>query len=163
MSFKSSLLIPLIRFTTVLAFPTQPRLEDIQCRCLSFSLNSQPILCNYLEPHVLDWQTASNLASRSDLKIHFISELTVTRVLSIPRPLPSSILQSLSEEGSEPSLDPTEMVQNENKIICRLSDGAKHISSQDQSVEPGHYVGVVLGVFMLLLLLYVVGEYLWTR
>jgi hypothetical protein len=164
MSFKSSLLIPLISLTGVLAIPTQHRLEDIQCRCLSFSPSSQPILCNYLEPHVLDWQTASRLASESDLKIHFSSELTVTQVLSIPSPLPSNILQSLSEEVGEPSLDPTEMVQNENKIICGLSDGAKHISNQDQSAEPDvHYLGVVLGVFMLLLMFYVVGEYLWTR
>jgi hypothetical protein len=104
MSFKSSLLIPLINLTGVLAIPTQHRLEDIQCRCLSFSPSSQPMLCNYLEPHVLDWQTASKLASESDLKIHFSSELTVTQVLSIPSPLPSSTLQSLSEEVGEPFL-----------------------------------------------------------
>jgi hypothetical protein len=117
-----------------------------------------------LEPHILDWQTASKLASESDLKIHFTSELTVTQVPPTPNPLPTSMLHRLGEEDAEPSLDPTEMIQNENKIICGLSDGTKHISSQDQSLEPGvHYVGVVLGVFMLLLMTYVVGEYIWTR
>jgi hypothetical protein len=148
---------------TALAIPTQHRLEDVQCRCLSFSSTAKPTLCNYLEPHVIDWQTAYKLASESDLKIHFTSELTVT-VLAIPRPVPSSVLRSLSEEDTEPLLDPTEMLQNEDKIICGLSDTSKHVEHHEQSMEQEtHYAGAVLGFFMLLLIIYVAVEYIWTR
>jgi hypothetical protein len=158
-----NLFLPLTCLTTALAIPTRHRLEDIQCRCLSFSSAAKPILCNYLEPHVLDWQTAYNLASESDLKIHFSSELTVTQILLIPRPLPSSVLQILGEEDAEPLIDPSEMLQNENKIICGLSDTAKHVEHHQQSVEQEtHDVGAVLGGFMLLLMIYVAIEYIWT-
>jgi hypothetical protein len=160
----TNLLLQLISLTTTIAAPTRNRLEDIQCRCLSSSDAAKPILCNYLEPHVLDWQTAYKLASESDLKIHFTSELTVARVLSIPRSLPSSVLRSLGEEDTEALLDPTGMLQNENKIICGLSDTAKHIGHYDESIEQEpHYVGTVLGTFMLLLIVYVALEYIWTR
>ena len=160
----TSLLLQLTSLTTALAVPTQNRLEDIQCRCLSFSATAKPTLCNYLEPHVLDWQTAYRLASESDLKIHFTSEHTGAQVLSIPRPLSSTVLQSFGEENTEALIDPTEMLQNENKIICGLSDTAKHTEHYEESIEQEpHYVGTVLGTFMLLLIIYVALEYIWTR
>jgi hypothetical protein len=87
----------------------------------------------------------------------------MTKVLSIPKPLPSSVLKSLDEDGALP-LDPTEMIPNENKIVCGLNDIPKLLVGHEDGAEPQlHYVGAVLGIFMMLLILFVIGEYIWTR
>lgn len=59
-----------------------------------------------------------------------------------------------------------ESTMTENKIICGLGDEVKHMGAYDTGleIEPElHYVGAVVGAFMLFLILYVLGDYLWTR
>jgi hypothetical protein len=86
----------------------------------------------------------------------------MTKVLAIPKPLPTSILQSV-HEGQALPLDPADKVRNENKIICGFGDEVQHMGLHDDNLEVEvHYVGTVLGLFMLLLICYLVGEYFWT-
>ena len=161
---KSNLLLFLTSLTSVLAAPTkQLRLEDLQCRCLTFSTSAAPTLCSYQELLTLDWDTAHSLATVNNLKMQFASRQAMTKVLTIAKPLPSSILQSI-HEGQALPLDPAEKVQNENKIVCGFGDEVQHVGIRDKSVEVEvHYVGTVLGLFMLLLICYLVGEYLWIK
>ncbi|KAL6712419.1 hypothetical protein ACN47E_000296 [Coniothyrium glycines] len=164
---KSSLFIAATCFMAVLAAPLQSehRIEDIQCRCLSFSTSAKPTLCTYLESHGIDWHTAYSLASENELKIQFASMATITKVLSIPKPLPSSILRSLSEGEAQP-LESAALMQSENKIICGLGDEVKHMDSIHslKGVEPElHHIGMVVGGLTLLLIFYVAGVHLYNR
>lgn len=164
---KSSLLVSILGLTAVLAAPMdhsiEHRLEDIQCRCLSFSTSAKPTLCTFLESHGLDWHTAYSLAHENDMKIEFASKTTISKVLAIPKPLPSSVLQSLSH-GEVAPLSSTDLIKSQNKIVCGLGDEVKHMGSHDNNLDPEcHYVGVVVAGFMLFLIAYMVGEYGWTR
>lgn len=164
---KASLLLSLLSLTTVLAAPMEVpvdhRLEDIQCRSLSFSTNAKPTVCTYLESHGLDWNTAYSLASDYDLKIQFASQSTISKVLSIPKSLPRSMLQSLSNGAARPP-NPTDLIKSQNKIVCGLGDGVKRMGSDDSNLGPEyHCVSVVVTAFMLFLILYLVGLYVWTR
>ncbi|KAF1831821.1 hypothetical protein BDW02DRAFT_600462 [Decorospora gaudefroyi] len=165
--FSTSTLLTLMSLTCTFAIPLERRLEDIQCRCLSTSTNTKSMFCTYLEPHVLDWQAAYKLAAQNDLEIQFASE-AITGVLLKPRLLPTGILQRLSEaEATLPSNHQTEMPQTEtNKIVCELGDTVRYgngpATSHPKAGEE-HYVSAVLGTLMLLLILYVVGQYVWNR
>jgi hypothetical protein len=116
-----------------------------------------------MESHNLDWHTASSLASDFDLKIQFASQDTITKVLAINRPLPSSVLQSISA-GQVAPVDQKDLLQRENKIVCGFGDEVKHLGSHDRSLEPEcHYIGYMGAAFMLLLALYILAEYIWSR
>jgi hypothetical protein len=164
---KTGLVVPLLSLTTILAAPVEQeyRLEDIQCRCLSFSTSAKPTLCTYLESHGIDWHTAYSLASDNDLKIRFASKTTISKVLSISKPLPSSVMQSLNEGETQP-LESTALMQSENKIICGLGDEVKHMGDHDhlKGMEPElHYVGMAVGALMMLVIIYVAGVHLLNR
>ncbi|KAH7078515.1 hypothetical protein FB567DRAFT_137441 [Paraphoma chrysanthemicola] len=159
----SNFLLALLSATATLAAPMDTRLEDIQCRCLSYSTDAKPTLCTYMESHNLDWHTASSLASDYDLKIQFASENTITRVLAINRPLPSSVLQSVSVGQVEP-VEFSDSVQRENRIVCGLGDEVKHMGNHDRTLEPEcHYIGYMGAAFMSLIVLYLLAEYIWSR
>ncbi|KAH9868518.1 hypothetical protein J1614_007590 [Plenodomus biglobosus] len=157
--------------TTVLAAPTRDakevRIEDVQCRCLSFSTSAKPSPCTYLESHNLDWHTAYTYASDNDLKLEFASEETITTVLAIPKPLPSSILLSIKrnkEQQSQQQQNPQTTIKNTNKIICGLDHEVNHLSSDITFSEPElHYVSAVIASFTLFLIIWIAAEYLWTR
>lgn len=149
--------------TSALSAAMDPRLEDIQCRCLSITTSAKPTLCTYLESHALDWHVAYSLASDYDLKIQFASEETITKVLSISKPLPTSVLESLSN-GAVLPLESTDLVQSENRIVCGLGDEVKHMGSYDSNSGPEcHHAGVVVGGLMVGVIIYLVGQYAWTR
>ncbi|KAF1945111.1 hypothetical protein EJ02DRAFT_339688 [Clathrospora elynae] len=159
----SVLVLSLMGLATILAAPMQYRLEDIQCRCISFSTSAKPTLCTYLESHGLDWQTAYTLATENGLRIQFASQTTISKFLSISKPLPSSVLRSLGQGEALP-LTSTELMQSQNKMVCGLGDEVKYMSSRETSLEPElHCVGIFIASFMILLVFYVVGEYVWTR
>lgn len=164
MFFTNTILLS-IGFTSVLAAPMRyTRLEDLQCRCLTFSTSAAPTLCTYQELLTLDWETAYSLASANRLKIQFASEKTTTKVLSLPRPVPTTILETLQEGEARP-LDPSKKVQHENRIICGFGGEVEHVNGRpSKSLTPEiHYVGTVLGLFMLLMIIYLIGEYVWTE
>jgi len=111
----------------------------------------------------LDWDNAYSLATANDLKIQFASEAAVHQVLSIPRHLPTSVLQTVQEGEARP-LDPSNKIQNENRIICGFGDEIERVGSDDRDLVPEiHYIGAVLGIFMLLLIVYLIAEYIWMR
>jgi len=159
----STMFIALLSAFTTLAAPIDYRLEDIQCRCLSFTTDAKPTVCTYMGAHQLDWNTANSLASDYDLKINFASQSTITKVLSIHRPLPSSVLQSISE-GEVMSVDSKDLMQKENKIVCGFGDEVRQMGDEDRSLEPEcHFVGYVGAAFMALIVFYVLAEYVWSR
>jgi hypothetical protein len=113
--------------------------------------------------HRLDWDTANTLASDYDLKINFASQSTITKVLFIRKPLPSSMLQSISE-GEVLPIDARDLVQTENKIVCGFGEELRHLGESEGGLETEcHFVGWVMGAFMVLLALYVLAEYVWSR
>ncbi|EOA81629.1 uncharacterized protein SETTUDRAFT_99171 [Exserohilum turcica Et28A] len=149
-------------FTSVCAIPTkQPELDDIQCRCLTFSTSAAPTHCIYQELLTLDWDTAYSLALANDLKIQFASDKTISKVLSIPRPLPTSVLEAV-QEGETLPLDPSKKLRSENRLICGFGDEVEHVGDGRGLKPEIHYVGTVLGLFMLLFIIYLIGEYIWT-
>jgi len=161
---RSAFVFAFMGLTSAIATPTTSlSLEDIQCRCLSYSTSAAPMLCTYQELISLDWDTAYLLATTNDLKIQFASEAAVHQVLSIPRHLPTSVLQTVQEGEARP-LDPSNRVQNENRIICGFGDEVEGVDSNDRNLVPEiHYVGAILGIFMLLLIMYLIAEYVWIR
>ncbi|RMZ72943.1 hypothetical protein GMOD_00009728 [Pyrenophora seminiperda CCB06] len=161
---RNTLIFAVMGLTSAIATPTKSlRFEDIECRCLSFSTSAAPTLCTYQEGVSLDWNTAYSLATNNDLKIQFASKAAVHQVLSIPMHLPTSVLQ-IVQEGEARPLDPSNHIQNENRIICGFGNEAERVGSDDRDLIPEiHYIGAVLGIFMLLLILYLIAEYIWMR
>jgi hypothetical protein len=163
------LTLGLLLISTSRAHPTDhhhnPRLEDLQCRCLSISTEStKPTLCTYMEAiHHLDFYTASTFASEHNLKLHFASQDTVTKVLAVNRPLPTEVLESLSDV---PEVE-LAWVQSEMRIVCgfdgevermgRIDDGA-----DDVEIESG-LVGAVVAGCMGLVGVYMFVAWLWAR
>ncbi len=162
----TGLVLSLLGFAaTVSATPMNHRVEDIQCRCLSFSTTAaKPTLCSYLDFRGLDWQSAYSLASEHNLKIQFTSQDTISKVLAIPKPLPSSVLASLGRGEALPAPSTARTTKTENKIVCGLGDEVKHIGNVHNDILPGdHYVGLIAAVLMLSIIFYVVGEYICRR
>ena len=62
-------------------------------------------------------------------------------------------------------MDPEDLMHRENQIVCGFGNEVKHMGSHDRSLEPEecHFVGYVVGAFMLLLTLYFAAEYIWSR
>lgn len=150
-------------FGSTLAAPMDHRLEDIQCRCLSFSTDAKPTLCTYMESHAFDFHTANSLASNYDLKVQFASESTIDKVLSIHRPLPSEVLQSISE-GKVANVEPSSLLQRENKIVCGFGDEVKRLGSHDLTFDPEcHFIGYIVGGMTLFTLIYVLIASAWAR
>jgi hypothetical protein len=166
MATASSILMALLLLTsTSFAHPTHhtPRLEDLQCRCLSLTTDStKPTLCTYMEAmHRLDFYTASAFASEHNLKLHLASQDTVTKVLEINRPLPTEVLESISEvpevEGA--------WVQSEMRIVCGFGGEVERMGREEGDevdVEEG-IVGVVVMGCMVLVGVYVFIAWAWAR
>jgi hypothetical protein len=158
----SSLLV-LLGTTIAMAAPMDHRLEEIQCRCLTYSTDTRPTPCTYMESQRLDWQTANTLASDYNLKIQFASQDTISNILAIHRPLPSSVLETV-DRGEVMERAEEGLMQRENKIVCGFGDEVRSLGHQDRSMEPEcHFVGYVVGALMMLVALYIFAEYIWSR
>ncbi|EUC41253.1 hypothetical protein COCMIDRAFT_106653 [Bipolaris oryzae ATCC 44560] len=141
--------------------------SDLECRCLTFSTSAAPTHCPYQELLALDWDAALSLATANDLKLQFASDATIAKVLAIPTPVDPSILDAI-QQGKTLPLDPAEQVRSENRIICGFEDDVERVERcEDDGVgmmgaPEVHYVGTVVGLFMLFFVAYLVAEYLWT-
>ncbi|EUC38871.1 hypothetical protein COCCADRAFT_32225 [Bipolaris zeicola 26-R-13] len=139
--------------------------SDLQCRCLTFSTSAAPTHCPYQELLTLDWDAALSLATANDLKLQFASDATIAKVLAIPTPLDPSILDAV-HQGKTLPLDPAEQVRSENRMICGFEDDVERVERWEDGVgmmgAEVHYVGTVLGLFMVFFVAYLVAEYLWT-
>ncbi|USP82411.1 uncharacterized protein yc1106_09685 [Curvularia clavata] len=157
-------LILLLSVTCAFAAPAkQVNLDDIQCRCLTFSTSAAPTHCMYQELLTLDWETAHSLATANDLKIQFASDKAIAKILSIPKPLPTTVLDAI-HQGKTLPLDPSKEIRSENRLICGFGNDLEYVESQSAGIKPEiHYVGTVVGLFMLLFIVYLVAEYIWVR
>jgi hypothetical protein len=157
-------LITVISASTTLAALMDHRLEDIQCRCLSVSTDAKPTVCTYMEFQKLDWYTASSFASDHNLKLHFASQDTITKVLSINRPLPTSVLETIGE-ADVAEVNESGWMQSGNKIVCGFGDEVEHLGMDNKSLEPEdvHFVSYVVAGMMVLIGFYVFAAYVWAR
>jgi hypothetical protein len=116
-----------------------------------------------MESQRLDWHTANTLATDYDLKIEFASQDTISNILSIHRPLPSSVLRAISEAETMP-IHEEDLMQRKNKIVCGFGEEVRRLGRYDGSMEPEcHFVGYVVAALMVLVALYVGAEYVWSR
>ena len=161
---SNTALVLFLGLTSALAAPTKHvNLDDVQCRCLTFSTSAAPTHCMYQELLTLDWETAHALASANELKIQFASDKAIGKILSIPKPLPITVVDAI-HEGKTLPLDPSKEVRSENRFICGFGNDLEYVESQGAGLKPEiHYVGTVLGLFMLLFIIYLVADYSWTR
>jgi hypothetical protein len=143
--------------TTITATPMTTRLEDLQCRCVSFSTTAKPTLCTYMESYRLDMHTATSFARDHDLAIQFASPATVDRVLHIRKPLPSYVLRMLEEDGCD-----AEVRERENRIVCGFRDDVKEYEGREIG-EDEHFVGWFVGAFVGIVVLYLGAEWVWSR
>ncbi|KAH3972551.1 hypothetical protein HBI56_002900 [Parastagonospora nodorum] len=158
----SNILLALLGASTTLAAPMDHRLEDIQCRCLSFSTDAKPTPCTYMESQRMDWHTANSLAEDYELEIQFASQHTISNILSIRRPLPDSILDAISEAEVMP-VQEEDLMQRRNKIVCGFDEEVKHLGSH-RGMEPEcHFVSYVVAALMALVAVYLLAEYVWSR
>jgi hypothetical protein len=158
----SNILLALLGASTTLAAPMDHRLEDIQCRCLSFSTDAKPTPCTYMESQRMDWHTANSLAEDYELEIQFASQHTISNILSIHRPLPDSILDAISEAEVMP-VQEEDLMQRRNKIVCGFGEEVKHLGSH-RGMEPEcHFVSYVVAALMALVAVYLLAEYVWSR
>jgi hypothetical protein len=158
-----NILLVLFSASITLAAPLDHRLEDIQCRCLSFSTDAKPTPCTYMESQRMDWQTANSLATDYDIEIQFASDKTISNILSIHRPLPSSVLRAVNEAEIMP-IHEDDLMQRKNKIVCGFGEEVQHLGSRDKTLEPEcHFIGYVVAALMAIVALYVLAEYIWSR
>jgi len=117
-----------------------------------------------MESHAFDFHTASSLASDYDLKVQFASADTVSSLLSIPRPLPSAVLQRISQSEVADQMDESSLVQREMRIVCGFRDEVRRIGTADQGFDPEcHIIGYLLGACMVVSLVYVLVARLFAR
>ena len=86
-------------------------------------------------------------------------------LLSIPKPLPLNLLQSMHEGGEVSPLDPSSGVTSENRVVCGFGGEVEDVSGRGRGgvEQEVHYVGTVLGLFMLGMMVWVAGEWVWMR
>jgi hypothetical protein len=120
-----------------------------------------------MDSHKLDWHTASSFAYEHNLKLHFASQDTVSKILSINRPLPSSVLLSIGESHALEAQESEWMVQSGNRIVCGFGDEVEDLSSGGEDggleAEEVHFVSHVLAGIMVLVGCYVLVEWAWKR
>ena len=149
MLFKFGHLVAALSLHTALAAPSmEHHLEDIQCRCLTFRANERPTSCNFLESKGFGWRSAQILASQYDIKVQFASKSTISKVLLIPAPVPSDVLQTASTVDAQSASKDVNMSQN--KIVCGFGQEVRHMSHHHREGEPDtHFVGQVIAWLML--------------
>ena len=156
--------------------PTRP-LSNLQCNCLTFSPLSDPTQCSIPNAQDIDWQGARALAAKRDLRIQFASESTITKILAVEEPLPTSVLLRMSDgEPVLPEEDGANDIQD--LIICGignevkrrfLGEGDDDDNDNDddvndiQPLESDAYVGEIIALLLVLVLAYAAAESAWRR
>lgn len=148
-------------FATPMTEHRKHRLEDIQCRCLTFRANERPSPCNFFDSKGFGWRSAQILASQYDIQVQFASKDTIAEVLSIPTPLPNDILQTVSNSDALSASSQSDT--SHNKIVCGFGKEVRRMSNHQELEEESHFVGQVIAWLMLLIIIYAAGEYVWIR
>lgn len=163
MLFGLGTFVVALSLQSAFAAPTiEKRLEDIQCRCLTFRANEKPTTCNFLESEGFGWRSAQILASQYDIKVQFASKDAVSKVLSATDPLPSDVLQTASSGDAQSASNEANI--SRNKIVCGFGKEVRRMTHRHRDSEPeSHFLGQVIAWLTLFIALYLVGEYVWTR
>jgi hypothetical protein len=138
------------------------RLEDIQCRCLTFRPNERPTSCNFLESKGFGWRSAYTLASQYDIQVQFASKSCISRVLSISTPLPNDLLHIVTLGDAQSASSETTVDVSQNKIVCGFDEEVRQLSHYQEYEATSHFAGQVIAWLMLLIIVYAAGEYIWT-
>lgn len=165
---KSSVLIAALAVGTVLAAPAserhvkEVRIEDLQCRCLTYRAHEGPWPCHFLESKGFGWRSGQMLVSQYDMSVQFASKSTIAKVLSIPAPLPNDVLETTRTGDAQSASVDANMSQN--KIVCGFGREVRHMTHQHRHDEPRtHLVGHAIAWLTLFMILYAAAEYVWTR
>lgn len=169
-------------YLTVLAVLSSPAmaapidtLSSIQCHCLTFYTYSPPATCTLPHSQNLSWNAAQSFASANKLDITFASQTAVARVLEVERPLPTSVLMSVygglargsrrSEVGSRVVCGSWDEVTK--KYVSEVQEvdaaGSSTTKGDLKSRKCDGLISEVVGMFVLFLVLYAVGEYVWAK
>lgn len=134
-------------------------LADLRCYCITFSLSLDPVSCALPLSKNLDWHSARSLASAQNLNLEFASSATLSRVLQVEAPLPTSALLQMNEVAPTAS---------GSKIVCGFGDEVerrwmKGFREHLNAHESDRYLSKVLAFWLLIIILYAAGEYVWIR
>jgi hypothetical protein len=132
--------------------PPPSSLSDLHCTCLHLSaLPSSP--CVSL-PHIpLTWPAAYSLATEHNIPLHFATHTTIERILKMPSPLPTSVLQVA---GRGPAVVALEGGRDE--IVCGFG-GRGEGSRSEEGADQGGFVSQVVAWLMVLIAVYMLGEW----
>ncbi|KAF1958597.1 hypothetical protein CC80DRAFT_15248 [Byssothecium circinans] len=142
-------------------------LASLQCSCLTFHAYAQPAACTMERSQNLSWPAAQSFASAHHLDITFVSPTTVSRVLEVEQPLPTSVLMSMYGSRGRARQE------TGSRIVCGAWDEVKRkylVESVERSKVVGGegrrcdgLVSEIVGILLLMLMVYAVGEYVWSR
>ncbi|PVI06577.1 hypothetical protein DM02DRAFT_623100 [Periconia macrospinosa] len=150
-------------------------LSSIQCHCLTFYTYSPPATCTLPHSQNLSWNAAQSFASANKLDITFASQAAVSRVLEVERPLPTSVLMSLYgglARGSGRSEVGSRVVCGSwDEVTKKYVTEVQEVDAAASSITKGDFksrkcdglISEVVGMLVLFLVLYAVGEYVWAR
>jgi hypothetical protein len=139
------------------------RLEDIQCRCLTFRSNERPTTCNFLESKGFGWRSAHTLASQYDIQVQLACKSSISKLLSISTPLPNDLLQIVTLGDAQSSSSEMEANASQNKIVCGFGKEVRQLVHCQDYEGTSHFAGQVIAWLMLLIIIYAAGEYIWTK
>jgi len=138
------------------------RLEDIQCRCLTFRSKERPTPCNFLESKGFGWRSAHTLASQYDIQVQLASKSSISEVLSVSTPLPNDLLQIVALGDAQSASSEMRAGASQNKIVCGFGKEVRQLSHCQEYESTSHFAGQVIAWLMLLIIVYAAGEYIWT-
>ena len=138
------------------------RLEDIQCRCLTFRSNERPTPCNFLESKGFGWRSAHTLASQYNIPVQLASKSSISEVLSVSTPLPNDLLQIVALGDAQSASSEMKADASQNKIVCGFDKEVRQLSHCQEYEGASHVAGQVIAWLMLLIIVYAAGEYIWT-
>ena len=136
-----------------------PSLSDLHCTCLHLStLSSSPCASSPTTP--LTWPAAYSLATKHNIALHFATRTTIARLLAMPSPLPTSVLQVAQRGPAAVALEGWK-----DEVVCGFgsgSGGRRDGASGEETQQPG-FVALVVAWLMVLVVVYLVGEWVVAR
>lgn len=151
----------------LLAMATQvDSISDLECNCMILRPTLGATSCRIPESQGLDWNTALSFASRHRIGIQFVDEHTASKVLKAKKPLPTGVLQRLSDGSLLPH--PENMPDGEEitRVICSIRDEMRQGTAKASDLDSGPSNWFVVQVILFLVLFIVVyeaGETVWMK
>lgn len=155
-------------------------LSSIQCHCLTFYTYSAPATCALPHSQNLSWDAAQSFASANKLDITFASQMSISRVLEVERPLPTSVLMTLygglsrgrsgrSEVGSRVVCGSWDEVTKKyvsgakEMEVVRPSSRPSRIRTKTRARKCDGLISEIVGFFVVFIVLYAALEFVWSR